>query len=143
MIIEALAVRDGIRLACDLGLSNILLETDAKEVVNLWRGREQGRSEIASILTEIEELSGNLESFQLNSIGRDANEGAHLCAKQASASRRRCLWINYVPLFLVDCKGQRSAPRHDPLRSISRWCSVTQDGAQSVPAKRQNIQTSK
>lgn len=42
LIIEALAVRDGIILACDLGLSNILLETDAKEVVNLWRGREQG-----------------------------------------------------------------------------------------------------
>ena len=103
LIMEAFAVRDGTKLACDLGLGNITIETDAREVVNLWRSREQGRSEIAPILQEIEELSSNLEFFQLNFIGRGANEGAHLCAKQASSIRRRCLWINFVPRFLVEC----------------------------------------
>ena len=55
------------------------------------------------IIQEVEEFSGNFGSFQLNYIGRDANEGAHVCAKQASAIRRRCIWINYIPSFIVDC----------------------------------------
>lgn len=103
LIMEALAVRDGVRLACDIGISKLILESDAKEVVKLWRDRDQGRSEIASVLQEIEELSGNMEFFQLSFVGREANVGAHLCAKRASASRTRCLWINYVPSFLADC----------------------------------------
>lgn len=32
---DALAVRDEIKLTCDLGLSNIMVEIDASEVVNL------------------------------------------------------------------------------------------------------------
>jgi hypothetical protein len=100
---EALAVRDGVRLAADLGLSRVEVETDAKEVVNLWKERSTGRSEIAVILHEIEELSSNMEFLKLDFIGRKANEGAHLCAKQASSSRRRYLWINYIATFLVQC----------------------------------------
>ena len=103
LIMEALAVRDGVRLACDIGLSKVIVESDAQEVVKLWRDRNQNRSVIAPILQEIEELSGSLQSFQLNFVGREANEGAHLCAKQATSTRRRCLWINYVPSFLVVC----------------------------------------
>ena len=89
---EALAVRDGIQLTTDLGLSRIEVETDSSVVVKLWNDRAQGRSEIAPILLEIEDITRNMEVFHLRFIGREANEGAHLCSKQASASRRRvCL----------------------------------------------------
>jgi ribonuclease HI len=103
LTMEALAVRDGVRLAADLGLSRVEVETDAKEVVSLWKDRSNGRSEVAAILHEIEELSSTMDFFKLDFIGRMANEGAHLCAKQASSSRRRCLWLNYIPTFLVQC----------------------------------------
>ncbi|XP_071683496.1 uncharacterized protein [Lolium perenne] len=103
LIMESLAVRDGIKLASDLGLSRVEVETDSNDVVRLWNDRASGRSEISSILQEIEDLSSNMEYFHLSFIGREANEGAHLCAKQASSSRHRCLWINYVPTFLSDC----------------------------------------
>ncbi|KAK1684139.1 hypothetical protein QYE76_044987 [Lolium multiflorum] len=55
LIMEAMAVRDGVRLACDLGISHVEVETDASDVVKLWKDRNQGRSEITSILQEIEE----------------------------------------------------------------------------------------
>ena len=100
---EAIAIRDGVKLAAELGIPHIVVESDASEVIKLWKERVQGRSEIAAIIQEIEDISRNMESFQLNYIGREANEGAHLCAKQASASRRRCLWINYVPSFIAEC----------------------------------------
>jgi hypothetical protein len=99
---EAFAIRDGVKLANDLGLNRVEVETDASEVVKLWLGRDQGRSEVVSIINEIEGLICNMEMFSLKFIGREANEAAHLCAKQAS-SRRRCLWINYNPSFLAEC----------------------------------------
>ena len=102
LAMEALAVRDGVKLAYEMGISHVIVETDCAEVVKRWLDREKDRSEITSIIHEVEELSGNFISFRLNYIGREANEGAHLCAKQASASRRRCIWINYVPSFR-DC----------------------------------------
>ena len=99
---EALAVRDGVQLTTDLGLSRIEVETDSSVVVKLWNDQAQGRSEIVPILLEIEDITRNMEVFHLRFIGWEANEGAHLCAKQASASRRRCLWINYIPVFLAE-----------------------------------------
>jgi ribonuclease HI len=42
---EALAVRDGVKLASDLGFTHVEVETDATEVVKLWNERAQGRSE--------------------------------------------------------------------------------------------------
>jgi hypothetical protein len=81
-----------------------VVETDASKVAKLWKNRTQKRSEIAAILHDIKEPSGNMNYFQLNFFGREASEGAHLCAKQASASRRRYLWIKFVPNCLQkDC----------------------------------------
>ena len=99
LITEAFAARDGVKFGCDLGIRNIIFDMDAIELVKLWRARMDGTSEITSILHDIEELSNNLASFQLNFVGHESNIGAHLCAKQASVSRRRCLWISYVPSF--------------------------------------------
>lgn len=81
LIMKALAVRDGVRLACDIGLAHVILGSDAQEVLKLWRDRSQGQSEIPPILHEIVELSGNSESFQIAFVGNDANEGTHFCAK--------------------------------------------------------------
>ena len=72
-------------------------------MVKLWNERQQGRSEISPIIHEIEELTGNLDMFQIKFVGREANEGAHLCAKQVSETRRRCIWINFIPSFISRC----------------------------------------
>jgi hypothetical protein len=68
--------------------------------VKLCEEEENNRSELMSICQEIRELSRAFSSFSLKHIGRDANLAAHLFAKQASADRRRCLWIHYNPGFL-------------------------------------------
>jgi hypothetical protein len=63
---------------------------------------EVGRSEIASITQKIEELSVFFTSCSFSHIFRDANVAAYLCANRASAKRRKCLWVNYKPQFLVN-----------------------------------------
>jgi hypothetical protein len=45
LIMEALAVRDDVKLASDIGFTHVDVETDASEVVKLWNERAQGRSE--------------------------------------------------------------------------------------------------
>jgi hypothetical protein len=42
-----------------------------------------------------------ISSLSVSYIGRDANQAAHLCAKQANFDRKRCLWINYNLGFLT------------------------------------------
>jgi hypothetical protein len=61
---EALAIRDGVKLACYLGLSRIEVESDPSEVVKLLETRAQGKSEITTVLQEIEDLTTNLGYFQ-------------------------------------------------------------------------------
>jgi hypothetical protein len=39
-----------------------------------------------------------------------ANEAAHNYGKQASSSRKMCLWINFTPLFLVDILAKDCNP---------------------------------
>ncbi|KAM3391191.1 hypothetical protein ACQJBY_012702 [Aegilops geniculata] len=110
MAMEAYAIRDGVQLACDLGMQKVIVETSAQTVVYMWSTRCFDRSEVAATLHEIEGLCENLEEFRLAFVPREANELAHLCAKQCSASRRRCLWINYIPTFLADCVKKECSP---------------------------------
>ena len=103
LAMEAYAVRDGIQLAIDVGIHEVTIETDSQHLVNLWTGTNFEHSEVAAIMMEIKELSTMVRLFTLNFIPREANELAHLCAKQCSSVRRRCLWINYIPTFLDAC----------------------------------------
>jgi hypothetical protein len=61
---------------------------------------------------EIQEVCGKLEEFRLVFTAREANELARLCAKQCNTSRRRWLWINYIPTFLTDCVRKECNPGH-------------------------------
>jgi hypothetical protein len=97
LIMEAQAVRDGVRLAQERHYQNVEIQTDAQEVFNLMQEPGGGKSEIASICQEIHELSGVFSSMKFSFVGRLANEATYACAKRASANGRRCLWINYTP----------------------------------------------
>jgi ribonuclease HI len=101
-IMEALAIRDGATLAAERGFTHAILESDTKEVINICNDDLQNRSEIMAICQEVVEIRRALPSLSISFVGRDANNAAHLCAKQASSDRRRCLWINYNPDFLAN-----------------------------------------
>ena len=108
---EAIAIRDGAKLAADLGFRKVILESDAEVVVKLWNSANFDRADMAPVCHEITELSKGFESFALVHVGRDANEAAHRCAKQASEDRRRCIWVNFIPDFLRDCIQTTCNPR--------------------------------
>jgi ribonuclease HI len=102
LIMEARAILDGARLAMERNYNRVIIESDSQLAVNFCNRIDQDRSEIMSICQEIREIRRAFSSFSIVSVGRDANMAAHLCAKQASVDRRRCLWINYNPDFLTN-----------------------------------------
>ena len=58
LIMEANAFRDGVRMAMERGISDVHIETDAQQVVQLWLGHDFERSEVGGILHEVREMSG-------------------------------------------------------------------------------------
>jgi ribonuclease HI len=102
LIMEAMAILDGARHAMERNYDRVIIESDSQMAVNLCNANDQNRSELMPICQEISEIKRAFTSFSILFVGRDANKAAHLCAKRASFDRRRCLWINYNPDFLVD-----------------------------------------
>ena len=100
LCMEARAICEGARLALERGFLRVIIESDSKVAVDLCNDKSSNTSEIMSICNEIREIKRALSSCSIRFVGRDANSVAHLCAKQASSDRRRCLWINYNPGFL-------------------------------------------
>ena len=54
---EAIAIRDGARLAADPGYRKVIVESDADDIVKLWNSACFDRAEVAPICREIAGLS--------------------------------------------------------------------------------------
>ena len=100
LVTEAEACRDGLRLALNMEIRDMIMETDSLQLVSLWNSRRQQLLEIAVILQDREEMVQSLTSFYFAHVKRSANNVAHLC-KQASQSRPSLLWQDHPPSFLL------------------------------------------
>jgi hypothetical protein len=101
LIAEVLALRDGVIFAQLRGYSDVVMEIDCLEIVNLWNSRRDCLSVVAPVLHEIGELVPSFNSFVIQHIPRSANLPAHLCAKLACNLLVTDSWIDCIPDFLV------------------------------------------
>ena len=102
LIAEAEAIRNGLRLIPAGTREHVVAESDNQEVVSLWKNRTKQRSEISTILNEIQELASAFTSFEINHVRREANFAAHSCAHFASSSLDTHVWFS-PPSFLQRC----------------------------------------
>ena len=108
LTMEAFACRDALKLARELGVTRLSLETDCQEFVHLWASRGTQRSEVAGLLAEITEVNHSFLTFSLNFVSRDSNRVAHELAKQVSSACVTGEWLSEPPvcverLLLSDC----------------------------------------
>lgn len=89
---EALACRDSLKPAAQMGLQQVALEPDCLQVVQMWKKKEVQRSIIDPILKEIEEISFAFQQFSFSFISRKCNKVAHLLARQVSSVHRLEMW---------------------------------------------------
>ena len=99
---EALAARDGMMLAQDLGVDELILELDNSTLVALIRSEDGGRCAIAGLWQEIRKHSRVFHSFDISFVNREGNEVAHLCASKASASFPLLSWSGRFPNWLME-----------------------------------------
>lgn len=90
--LEALACRDGMILAADMGVQNLQVETDSQELVKLWTEVDTQRSRITAILKEVKDRSQLFSAFSLRFASRNCNRVAHVLAKQVSDDTRVSEW---------------------------------------------------
>ncbi|KAL5733341.1 hypothetical protein ACOSQ2_033033 [Xanthoceras sorbifolium] len=98
---EALAILYGLRLAVDLGLSSVCVESDAASIVKQLASRDSPCSDIGLILDDIFSLAVNVSSISFSSVRRCANTVAHGLAKLALWHQPVGVQFGDVPSSLV------------------------------------------
>lgn len=81
--VEVKAMEEGILLARDLGLMDIVLESDAQAVVMAFAGSDLGPSSIQMVLEGAKLWLGSLNSWNATHVRRQSNVAAHLLAREA------------------------------------------------------------
>jgi hypothetical protein len=102
LLADAKALREEVRLIPTDTQNHITAETDCQVLVSLWKNRGIHRSEIATILNEVEELVASFMSFKLVRTRRSMNHAAHFCAQHSLVSFHNFVWQS-PPSFLQNC----------------------------------------
>ncbi|KAL5819286.1 hypothetical protein ACOSQ4_023128 [Xanthoceras sorbifolium] len=74
---EALAILLGLRLAIDMGLSSVCVESDAASIVKQLSSRASSCSDIGLVLDDILYLAVDFSGLSFSSVCRCANKVAH------------------------------------------------------------------
>ena len=95
-IAEAIAIKQGIKLAVEQRYQKVIIEFNAKVVVERINGRERSRYWKTAIIEEdIKELLRNVKEVKVNFVTRNANTEAHTIAQKII---NRVLHI-YITIF--------------------------------------------
>ncbi|XP_038708505.1 uncharacterized protein LOC120003559 [Tripterygium wilfordii] len=107
---EALAALHAVKLALELGFTELIFEGDAAVVVEAINGSDVHRAIWSPVIMEIKRLLRFLSSWKFVHIRRTANEAAHSMAKHAFLIQGMRVWIEEIKTVLfcpsfyeVDC----------------------------------------
>jgi hypothetical protein len=90
LVAEAVAARDGLELAAQLGLMKVILEIDSAVLVAALTSEGTDRSIIAGLCHDIQEQSSVFSSL------------ADLCVKEVSCASPVKIWLNCLPHWLEE-----------------------------------------
>jgi ribonuclease HI len=102
LVAEALAAREGLKLARQLEFSDIILESDSSILVRILNEEVPDRSLIAGIWHECRELCMSFNNVKVCYVPREGNFLADKCVKEASADAPVLVWLADVPQWLKD-----------------------------------------
>jgi ribonuclease HI len=98
---EIMVALEAVLFCKECGFFEVILEGDAKQVVNDVNARKTDLSATGLFVDDIlSELKG-LRYVKVAHIGRNSNNVAHVLAKEASAKFLDMAWLEDVPVFLV------------------------------------------
>ncbi|KAL5863518.1 hypothetical protein ACOSQ3_001032 [Xanthoceras sorbifolium] len=109
LMAEAIAVRRGLQLAIEFGLSSFLVESDALGVINVISWNLVPCSDMGMVLFDIYCLANSLHVSSFSFVPRLANMVANALAKVALSILSDLFWIDSCPSD-VELLVQEDAP---------------------------------
>ncbi|KAK9287689.1 hypothetical protein L1049_016127 [Liquidambar formosana] len=99
-MVEALAMREGIRFAIEMGIKGLMVEGDAKRVIKCMTGRKEMVEEIAIICDDTLLLVDEAKVVDFCYIPRKHNCATDVMAKHALRVDDFEVWLEDPPAWL-------------------------------------------
>ncbi|KAL6289138.1 hypothetical protein ACE6H2_006648 [Prunus campanulata] len=99
---EALALREALIFASELGSGPKMLEGDALGVVRSVQMGFEDRSPLSFLFSDCRVLLSQLEDISIGFVFRDANRAAHRLARLAITLPETSTWLQVPPAVVVD-----------------------------------------
>ncbi|KAF7824011.1 ribonuclease H [Senna tora] len=100
VLLEAVAIRRGLEVARSIGVNKILVESDARLVIEMLKTPCNQGSLLNSICREILETGAQFQAFNYHWIPRMSNAVADFMINFAKNSPCNMVWTDSVPLFI-------------------------------------------
>lgn len=101
-VLESLAIKKGVLLAHQLGITNLIVESDAKIVIDLLINPCNQASTLNIICDQTHFMSNQFSSVMFIWIPRCCNMAAHQAATLARLYKEEILWLDSLPIALSD-----------------------------------------
>ena len=82
VVAECWALRDGLQRANQLGIQNIVVELDAKIIVDILQSNQETNNSFSPLLLDCRLLLRNFPQSRVRHVFREANFGANAMAKR-------------------------------------------------------------
>jgi ribonuclease HI len=99
---EALAMKEGLALANEMGVSNLIAESDSLETVEACSGDQQWHNESAAIFADCVDLVASIGNVSFAQCPREANMVAHNLARECFSAMSNCNWVDDPPSFILE-----------------------------------------
>ncbi|KAF7825258.1 putative RNA-directed DNA polymerase [Senna tora] len=110
MLLEAMGIRNGLDLAHKVGSTHLMVESDAKLVVDMLRSPYDKASTLNALCREILRFCQNFQVVNFNWIPRMCNFVVDFTSRKARIDRRNVVWTDSVPLYLSEGPLIQSSP---------------------------------
>ena len=98
-ITESLALQEGVLLASELGLSHVIVESDALSVIQAISSYELGGDQ-GHIIQNIKDVSSSFSWCSFQHLKRSGSRAAHKVARAAYSSGVSRVWFGSCPSFV-------------------------------------------
>jgi ribonuclease HI len=99
---EALAMKEGLKLAVFLGCNNVIAESDSSEVIEACSGEEAWWNDSAATYADCLDVAMTIGTVTFSHCLREANKVAHSLARFSFSNKSDCNWVDEPPSIIMD-----------------------------------------